>query len=365
MRGRSVLIASLQLHKNSGSARTVFEQIKYFKENNYKVFVASLTLNKRAVAELGVTPYRLLPWVKRTGLKRRNWFNFQVSILKWMIRPDVIIGHGDILEQDILTLHNSVFLANELIYKQKLSKDNEMAIIHGNILNSGKFQFVIANSRMMKEDLIKRFGISSDKIEVIYPMLDSNVFYRKSDEERAEFRRKFNLPNKIVVALVTSGNFKKRGLDRFIGAIKSLPDHIREMADFRVVGKDRVSTDYHYLTFDGEMEDIQNYYNAIDIFVLPAYIEEFGRVVIEAMGCGLPVITTSTVGASEILVDEGRRFILSPFTTDSFSSALKDLILSKELREDIGRVNSRAVSFSLEQQRSKLNVILNKMENIY
>jgi glycosyltransferase involved in cell wall biosynthesis len=74
---------------------------------------------------------------------------------------------------------------------------------------------------------------------------------------------------------------------------------------------------------------------------------------------------TVTVGASEILVDEGRRFILSPFTTDSFSSALKDLILSKELREDIGRVNSRAVSFSLEQQRSKLNVILNKMENIY
>lgn len=70
----------------------------------------------------------------------------------------------------------------------------------------------------MKEDCIERFGIAADKIHVIYPALNTKVFYPASMTK---------ITPKVNVAPVTSGNFKKRGLDLFSEAIESRPEDIR------------------------------------------------------------------------------------------------------------------------------------------
>lgn len=328
----------LQLHKNSGSARTAFENIRYFKDKGYEVHVASMTMDKDLLIKEGAIPHKMLPWIKSTGLTRRRWFDWQVQRLRRKLSPQITLGHGDIQEQDVVTLHNCVFLASELIQGRSLPPDHEMALTHGLLLKAQKFKKMIANSELMKEDTVKRFGVPGNKIEVIYPALNTNVFYPRP-ERRVELRKRFNFPDKVIVSLVTSGNFKKRGLDIFISAIDLLPESIKEMASFRVLGK--VESNHPLITSDPGLDDIESYYNAIDVFVLPARIEEFGRVVLEAMGCGLPVITTNKVGAGELLTGASREFVIPSHDANPLGEALIKLISSYERRQELSALNTQ------------------------
>lgn len=340
----------LQLHKNSGSARTAFENIHYFKSKGLEVHVAAMTMDNEALRAEGAIPHKMLPWLKSTGITRRRWYNWQVKKLRQKLKPEITVGHGDIQEQDVLTLHNCVFLASELIHGRPLSPDHEMAKTHGPLLRQQGFKKLIANSNLMKVDLIHRFGIPAGKIEVIYPALDTEKFF-PSPELKAELRQRFGFGEKVVVAFVTSGNFKKRGLDLFSQAIDVLPEEIKSMASFRVVGKETAEAS-RLITFDPSLEDIENYFRAIDIMVLPARIEEFGRVIIEAMGCGLPVITTDKVGAAELLTGKSRKFVIPSHNSDQLTSAIEELIRDKQLRKELGQLNAGTVI-----SNSELNVI--------
>lgn len=332
---KKALICMLQLHKNSGSARTAYENIHYFKKRGYEVHVMAMTLDGKALKAEGAIPHKAFPWLKSTGIWRRSWFNWQVQKLRKKIRPNITVGHGDILDQDVATLHNSVFLASELIHGIPLDPKAEMALTHGRLLNNQGFKKIIANSSLMKNDLIKRFQIPSEKIVVIYPSLDTKVFYPKPMPK---------LTNMVTIALVTSGNFKKRGLDLFSQAIDQLPEELKSRASFRVIGKDKPSFNLSSLIhFDPPRENIQDYFRSIDVFVLPARIEEFGRVVIEAMGCGLPVISTDKVGASELLEGESRRFVIPSHDPNALASAIAEMISDEPLRQRLGKLNAETV----------------------
>ena len=347
----------MQLHKSSGSARTAFENIKYFRSRGFEVHVVSMTIDQDFIRSLGAIPHKTLPFLKSTGLMRRKWYNWQVQNFRKRLKPQITLGHGDIQEQDVATLHNCVFLASELIHRKPLPADHEMAVTHGNLLRGHGFKKMIANSNIMKQDTIERFGIKASDIEVIYPAVDTEVFKPVNPLDRSLLRHQFNLPNKIIVSLVTSGNFKKRGLDTFIQALDLLPEDIHSKVSFRVIGS---SDDFKspHITFDPTTPHIEDYFRAIDIFVLPARIEEFGRVVLEAMACGLPVITTNKVGAAELLEGPSRDFIISPESAEELKTALIHLITDQKLRESLAAQNALS---ALKQAESTLNERFDKV----
>jgi UDP-glucose:(heptosyl)LPS alpha-1,3-glucosyltransferase len=346
---KKVLICMIQLHKNSGSARTALENIRYFKERGFEVHVAAMTMDKTSLEKMGTVPHKMLPFLKSTGLMRRKWYNWQVQNLRKKIKPDITLGHGDIQNQDVVTLHNCVFLASELIHKKPLDPEHEMAQTHGEILRKKTFKKMIANSQLMKEDTIKRFQVPAEKIDVIYPSVDTKIFFPQPPEVKRELRQRFKFPDKVIVSLVTSGNFKKRGLDLFFSAIKALPLDVQNKASFRVLGKDE---DGKYaatlLHFDPGLSDIESYYNAIDVFVLPARIEEFGRVVLEAMASGLPVITTDKVGAAELLENDSKQFVIPSENTEALTQALIKVIQDPDLRIKLGKQNATSAQIEAE-----------------
>src|SRR5688500_16374503 len=98
---KSALICMLQLHKNSGSARTAFENIRYFKSHDYEVHVVAMTMDKELIKGAGAIPHKVLPWIKSTGMWRRRWYNWQVQKLRLKLNPTITVGHGDIQEQDV------------------------------------------------------------------------------------------------------------------------------------------------------------------------------------------------------------------------------------------------------------------------
>ncbi len=345
---KKVLICMMQLHKNSGSARTAYENIRYFKSRGFEVHVAAMTMEKEFLVSLGAIPHKTLPWIKDTGFARRRWYDWQVQRLRKKLSPDITVGHGDISDQDVLTLHNCVFLASELIHNKTLPKDHEMALTHGPLLRDMGFKKMIANSELMKKDTVERFHVPSEYIHVVYPALDTKVFHPKKN--KSELRARFQFPDKVIVGLVTSGNFQKRGLDLFIDAIEALSPDIRDRASFRVVGKDEKGQySGKGIIFDPGLPDIESYFNAIDIFVLPARIEEFGRVVLEAMGCGLPVITTEKVGAGELLEEDSKEFVIPSQNAKALSEALTKLISDSPLRNRLGELNAKLAQKQAEE----------------
>ena len=87
-------------------------------------------------------------------------------------------------------------------------------------------------------------------------------------------------------------------------------------------------------------------YKASDAFVLPALIETFGIVLIEAMAAGLPVVTTDAPGCRDV-IREGRDGMMVPHgDTDALARAMERLLNEPSLRHDYAaRAAARAAEF--------------------
>ena len=360
-----VLIAKQNIEKTySGATRTVYEQIKYFKGLGHEVHVVGELINKKDLEKSGAIAHKTHRWFWQKKFKRRLQFSKAAQALAKNLSADLVIGHGDLQYQDIFLLHNSVHLAEEKINGKKLDSSTEMYQIHTPILKNQQFKKIIANSEIMKNDLIARFDIPESKISVIYPAVDTESFKNFSLEKKHALKKSFNFSeDEYLVGLVTSGNFKKRGVDRFFKAIDLLDEKLALKTNFILVGKDKLSPYMQELLDKNKyksrihilpvISNVDDYFNALDIFVLPARIEEFGRVVAEAMSCGCPVITTKWVGASELLDSESKEFVFEGEDVSEFASLMSRLLDDSKLKQTIGELNSKSVIKGSEQEMFK------------
>jgi UDP-glucose:(heptosyl)LPS alpha-1,3-glucosyltransferase len=199
--------------------------------------------------------------------------------------------------------------------------------------------------------------------------VDESQFKVLSKQIRDHKRAELGIgADEFLVGLITSGNFKKRGVDRFFKAINLLPKEIADNCHFVFVGKDKLPDEFQSILDQGPYKDrvrllplinnVEEYFNALDIFVLPARIEEFGRVVAEAMACGAPVITTSWVGASELMEGKSSDFIYSGENDHELAQMMKTLLSDDELRDEVSIQNAKSASSVFE---SRLPVLFEKI----
>lgn len=358
-----VLISRKDLRDTaSGVPKKVLQELQFFNGLGYESFAIAETMNVPMVREFKGVPVKTLRW-PISGYFRRKFYQMQVD--RWIKKhnPKLVIGHGDILNQDVLYIHNCVHLAHELIEGKPLPKDHEVGQIHEAILTKGKFKLLVCNSEMMKKDLVKRFNLDASKVVVIYPEVNLKKFQAEdTDNIKKEWRSKLGVPqDAFVIGLVTSGNFKKRNLGMLIEAFKELQQKFPEAWLFVAGGnidqkykdmiKDRV-------TFAPTLMDVKNYYYLLDAFCLPAHIEEFGRSVLEAMYCGKPVVTTQTVGASEIIEGSGRELVMDKITKEELVKKLEKLF-DRDLYFEVMKKNIiTSQKYSADNQNKQLDEVL-------
>ncbi len=358
-----VLISRKDLRDTaSGVPKKVLQELHFFSSLGHESYAIAETLNEPMLKEFNGRPVKTFRW-PFSGYFRRRFYQHQVQ--RWINknRPDLVIGHGDIVEQDVLYIHNCVHLAHELIENQPLPKNQEVGRIHEEILTRGKFKLLVCNSHMMKNDLVKRFQLDPSKVEVIYPEVNLSKFKVEDPEKiKKEWREKLGVPtNAFVIGLVTSGNFKKRNLSLLIEAFKEIHKTHPEAHLFIAGGnidqkyKDMISES---VTFAPTLIDVKNYYYLLDVFCLPAHIEEFGRSVLEAMYCGKPVVTTKTVGASEILEGSSRDFVMDSPDKKVLIEMLYKLF-DPEFYNQVKEQNfNTSLKFTSEHQNKKFEEVL-------
>lgn len=177
-------------------------------------------------------------------------------------------------------------------------------------LTAKQTKMIVANSNLIKKQLIEEFAYPADKIRVIYNGMNHDMFFPASAAEKAEVRKKMKLDSKHNICLFCASNFKIKGLPEAIEVIASLTEKQRNNTLLLVVGGDKttpyikLAAEYGIaknIVFTGAQKNMRDYYIASDILLYPSSYETFSNVCLEAMGCGLPVITTRQIGAYELI----------------------------------------------------------------
>lgn len=361
---KTILISQRNINViRSGIPRLVLSELNFFNSKGHKAYAIAEKIQESAIANVGGIPYKTFRW-PISGLMRRKFYNWRVQKAILKLKPDLIIGHGDIIKQDICFIHNCVHLAYELINGKKLPENHEVGLIHSQILTEKKFKVLVCNSKMMKIDLSQRFNLENQKIIVQYPELNDKKFKNDNNTIRSDLKIS---DDTIVIGLITSGNFKKRN-------VKFLLDTLYDFKTERkihiiIAGKDKfkpfkdiIKKSIHPISFLPPTDEVEKYYNSVDIFVLPAHIEEFGMSVLEAMACQKPVIVNKMVGSSEILEGESKNYILQNLTKNEFSQKIHLLIENVELRKNLAKLNYQtAIKYSRQNQDYKFQKILNEV----
>jgi glycosyltransferase involved in cell wall biosynthesis len=95
--------------------------------------------------------------------------------------------------------------------------------------------------------------------------------------------------------------------------------------------------------FIGWREDMSQLYAALDVLVHPAEAEPFGRVLVEAMGCGVPVVAYDSAGPSEIVKDGKTGFLAPAGDWESLASAACSILSDEGLRSSLGAAAGKDV----------------------
>lgn len=172
---------------------------------------------------------------------------------------------------------------------------------------------VICNAQMIKDEIMADFGLPDEKITVIYNAIDNQKFLPATEALRHQLRQQMNIPQSAHCLIFVGSGFERKGLEAAIRAT-ALTGSI-----LLVVGQDKDEKRYLGLAqslgcsdrirFMGVQKQTLPFYQAADALLLPTLYDPFPNVILEAMSCGLPVITSQTCGGSEFITQGENGFV--------------------------------------------------------
>jgi glycosyltransferase involved in cell wall biosynthesis len=194
-----------------------------------------------------------------------------------------------------------------------------------------------------KEYYIKR-GADPSKIFIVpYSTADDHIFLEKSQRYKAckdVIKKDFCIKEDKVILFI--GQFvERKGIGYLIQAFNSL---IKESDHFALVlvGDGPLKNNYEkycknenidHVYFPGYINEDKKikFYSISDVFVLPSQKDHWGLVVNEAMLCGLPIITTNAVGASEMVLPGRNGLLVNDSNSDELYESLLQILTDNNL----------------------------------
>jgi len=227
---------------------------------------------------------------------------------------------------------------------------------------------IIANSKMIKDEIIGEYGIDKGKIEVVYNgidvEIDGNSYIQSLEEISNEFYVDLNRP----IFLYVGNGFERKGVAEFLNIIKKIGDE--NILAF-VIGHDKKIDYYKNLArellieekviFTGQRRDVNKFFTISDFFILPTFYDPFANVILEALFFRNIVFTTRSNGASEILE---KRFVMKDPMDSSIILLIKSLIQDKKTREKIKNENHNLSNkYSIDKNLINTLKVINEVIN--
>ena len=321
-----------------------------------------------------------LPNVELFNFKFPNQFLFASTRFLNKPKTDQLIGGADVF-------FSPHFFLTSLAKCKRVTTFHDLAFIHFPEFFNWRQNFwhhfemmpkwqsrfsdkIIAVSESTKNDLVEKYNLDPNKIEVVYSGI-SPLIKRPREAELENFKKEKKLPERFLLFLAkleprknvvgiikafnllkSNGNFKD--LHLIIAGAKGWL--CREL--FREYS---LSPFREQIIFTGQANDRERifYYSLASVFVYPSFFEGFGFPPLEAMACGTPVVASNRSSLPEVVADCG--LLANPYSIDEIANAIRNLLENESLRDKMAKRGlKRAGNFSWQKSAEKTLEVLVK-----
>lgn len=296
---------------------------------------------------------------------------------------DIVQGFGKTVKQDIfrtgggvhrawmkesLIAVRSTSLRNLKYLERLLSPAQWLTIfIESRTFKEGNYRKILAVSERVKRQIMEYYNVPSEAVMVIHNGVDLSLFNMEGRERKREGVRKiFGIADNDVLLIFASTNFHLKGLEYLIRGMAKLN---KPNLKLLVIGGDD-KRQYETLAnslgigenviFAGKGKDMKEFYQSGDVFAYPTLYDPFANVCLEAMACGLPVITSKLNGVSDIITDGVDGLLLNDPTDEVEIAAKISLLLDKLVRGGMSNKACKLVQmYGMERHMEKVMALYN------
>lgn len=234
---------------------------------------------------------------------------------------------------------------------------------------------------------VLKFGMSRKNVAVIFQnhddeklFLDNHIadkcfrfFIKGSGADLKKYRPNLNKKNDPLKIIFTARMLKEKGVEDLVAAAEILRQEYEGEIEFLLCGdlssnpnaltKEDMEkmVDGSYINWLGHRTDIPELLANSDIMCFPSFYREgVPKSLIEASACGLPIITTDSVGCRDTVINKKNGYIVNPHSPGEIAKALRKLIENPEKRYKMG-LKSRQIA----EKEYDVNTVAQKHLEIY
>lgn len=207
------------------------------------------------------------------------------------------------------------------------------------VFGKGAKTKILLLSRVQQTYFQKHYQTESERFYLLPPGISPSRKYQNAPAgAREKICKELDIPTSSFLLLQIGSDFSRKGVDRSIEALASLPEERRQKTHLIIIGQDnpnkfiklanqlKIDKNVHFLL---GRDDVPHFIAGSDILLHPARSENTGTVILEAMAGGLPEIVSEECGYSfHVTAAKSGLVLKTPFTQAEFNKALNDSMTS-------------------------------------
>ncbi len=367
-----------------GAEKSLLDLLKYLNREHYHPIISCPTKGKfvKELRKIGVE-VEIVPYHRRISELSREGNGLQlfaIPFFPWWFAPTILNLKNLIRDKGIHLIVSNGIKCHFIGALLSLITKTPLIWHVRDLIESGWLKWMLwAMGHYFPRKIITNSNAvgsifhGNERKETVYNGIDLSHFNPGIDGEKVRSMFKIGKDTRLIG---TIGHFAP--LKGFEELIESMGEVIREGFNIKlaIVGENAYLNSDRYkqkllsqvnsaglndrIIFTGYREDIPVLLAAFDIFVLPSLSEGFGKVNLEAMAMGKPVISTNVGGIPEVVLDGLTGILVPPGNSRDLAHAIMRLLSDSHLRESIEKEGRRRV-----ERHFTLQAHVEKIEEIY
>ena len=351
--------------------------IKELQRQNCKVSILTADFYELPQHEIidGINVYRFnfSPHKKRWELKLA--FRVIAFLLRNLKHYDILHIHGHLDIYGLFTIFNKLVRKHTVTQMVLLGADDPLSLLKSYKFMSLRFkvlslmdQFLCISKAIA--DSYQEAGLPMRKLTYIPQGVDIDKFHPPTDQEKQRLKEKLGLAGYDKIVIFIGAIVERKGVDLLVEAWTKVQEQHPDACLLLVgedsfgekdVNKDKlqnyvkslkkiIAKNDSKVIFTGRKNNVEEYLQSSNLFVLPSRKEGFGNVILEAMACGLPVVVTYMDGvSSETVTPELNGYIV--YNVQELSDSIIKLLDDAGLAEQMGQAGRQIAckDFSLTE----------------